>query len=425
MAMQTDLSPHSGRRTLPDRASFLLLASIIIGFLAASSAPTPLYSTYAAEWGFSAVTTTVVFGVYALAVLAALLVVGRLSDHVGRRPVLLAGLGAQALAMVVFLLADGVPELLAARIVQGLATGAVAGAVGAMLIDFDARRGPLANALSAPLGTGTGAIGAGLVVQFLPAPTRLVYVLLFVLFGVQAVGVVLMRETVSRVPGARRSLVPEFSLPPAARRAMLVATPALIAAWALPSYFASLGPSLVRTLAGSDSLLLGGVPLFVLAGAAVPVTLLLRNGEAGRVMLLGVLGMVVGTALVLGAVELGSAPAFLVASAVAGAGFGGAFQGAVRSVVPLALPHQRAGLLSLVYVVSYLALGVPAIAGGLLAVHNADVVGTAVEYGLAVLVVAVLAAVALLLQPRTPAGPVVVEQVTPAREVCLSRAEAR
>ena len=66
--------------------AFYLLASVIVSFLAGSSAPTPLYAVYAAKWGFSPITTTVVFGVYALAVLAALLTVGSLSDHVGRRP---------------------------------------------------------------------------------------------------------------------------------------------------------------------------------------------------------------------------------------------------------------------------------------------------------------------------------------------------
>ena len=112
-------APH--RRRLPGTVAFFLLASIIIGFLAGSSAPTPLYAVYAARWGFSPITITVVFGVYALAVLTALLVVGRLSDHVGRRPVLLAALAVQVVTMVVFVTAHGVPQLLVARIIQGLA----------------------------------------------------------------------------------------------------------------------------------------------------------------------------------------------------------------------------------------------------------------------------------------------------------------
>src|SRR5689334_15085041 len=99
------------------------LASITVSFLAASSAPTPLYATYQAAWGFSSLTTTVVFGVYAVALLATLLIAGRLSDYVGRRPVLLAGIAGQVLAVLIFADAQSVAALLAARIVQGLATG--------------------------------------------------------------------------------------------------------------------------------------------------------------------------------------------------------------------------------------------------------------------------------------------------------------
>lgn len=396
--MQTDLSTSTPGRHLSPRVTFWLLASLPVTFLGASSAPTPLYSTYAAEWHFSAVTTTVVFGIYALAVLVSLLTLGRLSDHVGRRPVLLAALLVQVVATVAFLVADGVAGLIVARVVQGIATGAAAGAIGAGLIDLDEVRGTLVNAVVTPIGTGIGALGAGLVVQFLPAPTHLVYWLLFALFGAQLVGVWAMRETVTPASGALRSLVPEFVLPAQARRALLVATPALVAAWALPSFFASLGPGLVRTLTGSEAVVLGGLPLFLIAGGAAVSTFLLRDVEPNRVMLGGALGMVAGVGLTLGAIRLGSAPLFFVTVLIAGMGFGGAFQGGIRTVVPLARAHERAGLLSLVYVVSYLALGIPAILGGLLAVHNADIEGTAIEYGLAVIVLALVAALGLTIR---------------------------
>src|SRR6202049_4436286 len=123
-------------KTKPSRSTIRLvgLASITVVFLAASSAPTPLYATYQKAWGFSALTTTVVFGAYALAFLCALLIVGRLSDHVGRRPVLLAGIAGQIVALVVFIEAHRVATLLIARVVQGLATGAAIGAVGAGML---------------------------------------------------------------------------------------------------------------------------------------------------------------------------------------------------------------------------------------------------------------------------------------------------
>src|ERR1700748_1317963 len=118
--MTREIRPLAGR--LPAGATFALQVSIVVVFLASSSAPTPLYALYQARWGFSPITTTVVFGIYAVAVLAALLTVGALSDHIGRRPVLLAAIAAQAASMIVFVTAAGVPELMAARIIQGLAT---------------------------------------------------------------------------------------------------------------------------------------------------------------------------------------------------------------------------------------------------------------------------------------------------------------
>ncbi|HXK16867.1 MAG TPA: MFS transporter, partial [Polyangiaceae bacterium] len=116
---------------LSKRASFYLQASIFLSFLAGSSAPTPLYPVYQAAWGFSAITVTIIFGSYALAVLAALLVLGSLSDYVGRSPVLALATLLQAFTMVLFVTADGVASLLVARVLQGLATGAAAGAAGA------------------------------------------------------------------------------------------------------------------------------------------------------------------------------------------------------------------------------------------------------------------------------------------------------
>ena len=113
-----------------------------------------------------------------LTVLASLLTLGRLSDYVGRRPVLLTALAVQVAAMVVFATADGVGGLLIARVIQGLSTGAALGAIGAAMLDIDTERGALANAMSPGLGSGSGAMLSALLVQYLPAPTHLVYLAL-------------------------------------------------------------------------------------------------------------------------------------------------------------------------------------------------------------------------------------------------------
>jgi MFS family permease len=108
IAAPTTPAQRTGFR-LPGWASFALLASMAFTFLAAASAPTPLYGVYQDEWGFSAITTTIVFSVYAVSVLGALLTVGGLSDYIGRRPVLFGALAAQAVALVLFAVAENVP----------------------------------------------------------------------------------------------------------------------------------------------------------------------------------------------------------------------------------------------------------------------------------------------------------------------------
>src|SRR5262249_19013432 len=142
---------------LSPTVAFFLLASLTVSYLAGSSAPTPLYPVYMANWGLTPLTITVIFGIYALAVLSALLVGGRLSDHLGRRPVLIAATFSQVVVMILFGTATGATGLIVARVIQGLTTGAALSAVGAALVDVDKTRGAVANAVSPPLGTAVGA----------------------------------------------------------------------------------------------------------------------------------------------------------------------------------------------------------------------------------------------------------------------------
>jgi MFS family permease len=391
----TGLTPAGGRR-LSGRPALYLLASLIVTLLAASAAPTPLYAIYQARWHFTPITTTIVFGVYAVAVLISLLTLGKLSDHIGRRPVLLAAITVQAASLLVFATASGVPDLLIARIVQGLGTGAALGAIGAGLLDVDRERGTFANSVAPGMGTGSGVLLSALAVRYLPAPSHLIYLALMGVFVLQAAGILLMRETVSRTPGALASLRPEIRLPRPLRGPVLVATPVLFAVWALAGLYAALGPALVDSLTGSLDVVLGGLSLFVLTLTAVLSIIVLRAAAARTVMLTGIVTLIIGVAVTMLALAIKSTPVFFLGTAISGAGFGSGFQGGIRTVVPLAAAHERAGVLSLLYIVSYLGLGVPAVAAGFVIVHGGGLTGTAIYYGGAVILLAALALLGLL-----------------------------
>ena len=161
--------------------------------------------------------------------------------------------------MLMFATAAGAAGLVAARVVQGLTTGAALSAVGAAMIDLNKARGTMANAVAPPFGSALGGIIAGFFVQFLPGPTHLVYAALAAVFVAQSVGLTLMKEPITPRPGVWQSLTPQLALPAAAREPLLLALPVLIAVWALGGLYACLGPMLVRAMLGSNEPLLGGL----------------------------------------------------------------------------------------------------------------------------------------------------------------------
>ncbi|RLU92073.1 MFS transporter [Streptomyces griseocarneus] len=369
-ALQSSRLPVLGRR-----GAFRLHASVLAGLLAASSAPTPVYALYQAAWHFSAMTLTVVFSAYALALLVALLTAGTLSDHLGRRPVLAGALLAEAVSMAVFATAQGVPELIAARVLQGLATGAATGAAGAALLDFEdpgrPGRAAVANGIMPVAGMAVGVLAATALVQCAPAPTRTVYLLLLVLFIAQAAAVRFTPETVGTETaraesGVRRSLRPTIAVAPASRQGLALAAPGIVAAWALGGFSSSLGPSLARLIAPHAARATGGLVFFTLTAAAGLAGHAARALPARATSLAGTALLIPGALLTLSSPYLHSLLALFAGTALAGAGFGAVTQGALRLLLPPAGPGERAGTLAAYYVLSYLAMSVPAVLAGLL-----------------------------------------------------------
>jgi hypothetical protein len=242
-------------------------------------------------------------------------------------------------------------------------------------------------------------------VQYLPDPAHLVYLILLGIFVVQWAGVALMAESATPKPGALATLRPRLSVPAAVRGPMLAAVPALIAVWSLGSFYGSLGPALIGQLAGSQSAVLGGLALAMLAGPAAVTVLALRAAPPRLIMLLGMTSLLAGVGITLLAITVSSVAVFLLGTAVAGVGFGAGFQGAIRTVLPLAAAHERAGVLSTIYVVSYLALGLPGVIAGYLVVHGGGPLASAREYAVAVMVLAALAIAGLARRSRSRPRP--------------------
>ncbi|MFE0458093.1 MFS transporter, partial [Kitasatospora sp. NPDC058965] len=390
---------------LPRAVAFWLLGCVLGLLLFASAAPSPLYVIYQQTWHFSPLVLTAVYAANALALLVTLLFVGSLSDHLGRRPVLLAAVLVELASMLLFAEARGLAWLFAGRIVQGVATGAATGALSAALIDLQpagSRLGALVTNVASAGGLAVGALCTGLLVAYGPAPTRLVYWLLVTAFAAALPLLAVLPETVRPDGGWRRSLRPEVAVPEQVRGAFVALLPSVLATWALAGLYLSLGGSLVHSVLHLHSLLAGGLVILALQGTSAVVAVAARDWSVRRALVVGPVALVLGVALALVALRTGSVALFFAGSAAAGVGFGPSFSGALRTLTTLAPADRRAEVVTAVYVSSYLALSLPAVAAGL-AVSHFGLTTTATWYGAAVCVLETLALVGTL-RRREPAA---------------------
>ncbi len=402
----TDSAPGN-RRRLSRSMSFAAITAIFVTFMAASSAPSPLYVVYQQQWGFSATTLTIVFAVYVFGLIGALLVLGALSDYIGRRPVLAAAIGLELVALVLFITAGDVTGLLTARLLQGIATGAAMTTLGASLVDLNPPHAPgRAGVVSgvAPLGgLAVGALGCGALVQFAPAPTHLVFILLIAGMLVSAVFVALMPETATRRPGGVASLKPKVGIPQRLRPDVLALVPLLVASWALGGLYLSLGPSVAASLFGLTNHLVGGLVVTLLCATGAVTAFALKSWPTGRVLSIAAVLLTGGTAITLVGVIVESVALAALGTAIAGIGFGASALACFGTLARLAAPQERGEVFAVAFVISYVAFSLPAVIAGL-AATTFGLHSTALVYGLVVVLLGAITLVTQRLRARRHGG---------------------
>ena len=367
--LSTQIEPRTGRRTLSPRVAYAHVAAVIGLALFASGTPSPLYGTYRELWGFSPVVLTLIYATYAFGVLASLLLAGRLSDEVGRRPVLLASLGTLMATSVLFALADSTAWLFVARGSQGLATGLALSAAAAALLDLHPRRDPgsvgLTNGVASAGGMGLGIGISAILVQLAPAPRVLPYVVLFALFAIAFYGALRMPEPVEAT--GRVKLTPQRpSIPPVVRRPFFLAALAVISSWSIGGLFISLGPALAAQLLHTDNHIVTGLAVFSLAASGAAAQLAFGRSAPWAGTSGGSLALVTGMVAIVIAASTETPALFWLGTLIGGAGFGVAFLGGLRALSVAIPPQHRAEVMSAFYVVAYLAISVPAIVAGVL-----------------------------------------------------------
>lgn len=392
---------------------FVLIALVVTAALMSSATPSPLYVDYQETWGTSGTMITVVYAVYAVAVLVPLLFLGRLSDAIGRRPVVIAGLALLVVSMAMLAAAPSVAWLIPARVVQGLGVGLVTGSAAAALIELHPTRNARASALTSSsttnFGIAAGVLLSGAVATSSSSPLVHPYVVMGVALAALLVGVILVvPETSGAGPATLREAVrvQRIAVPAETGSAFALAAVCVSVSWAVGGVFLGLGGAITKDLVGRSDYLVTGLVVACLQGAAA-IAQLVWNLRAGpsmwrRGVVIGVATMLVGVVAASLTLEAGSVPGFVVASIVTGLGMGLLFLMGTTLVAQSALDGARGEVFSALFVVAYISLGVPAVVAAL----AAEVIGLAVAFHLLVAAVSVISIGALVAVARSAArGP--------------------
>jgi MFS family permease len=334
----------------------------------AAGALTPLLVVYKEQWKFPAALLTLAFAVYAIGFLAALLTLGSLSDHVGRRPVLIGALIIQLASNVMFLVAPDIGWVIAGRIVQGVAGGAATTAFTAALVELASpnrkRLGTILGSVGVTGGLGVGSLLAGLAIQLTPTANSITFIVLTIITILGTVVIALSPESMTRTPGALRSLVPRVAIPPATRREFAAAAPVIAAVWMLAGLSGGLAPSMVRSVFHLNSGLLNGLSGFIAPATSAVVGLVFARLHPRRAMTIGIYASIVGAVGIISGVLAADLAIMIIGQAIAGVGFGASFTASLSLIFPLAPANQRAGVVAVIYIVSYMGFGVPIVIAG-------------------------------------------------------------
>ncbi|MGW4745826.1 MFS transporter [Streptomyces sp. NPDC004290] len=394
-----------------DRQGWLrcLLAGVVfVVGMTGTTLPTPLYPLYQEKFGFSELTVTVVYAVYAFGVIGVLLLAGNASDTIGRRPTLLWGLGFAAVSAVCFLSADSLAWLYAGRLLSGLSAGLFTGAATAYVMDLAPPGGQSRATLVATAanmgGLGCGPLLAGLLAEYAPEPLLLPFAVHLALVAVSAVVLLRLPETV-RDPRPLRAVRPQRpALPPEVRPVFVPAAIASFAGFALFGVFTSVSPAFLARFLHVDNHAVSGLIVALAFFSSTAGQLAVGRFGVSRSLPLGCAVLFAGLAFLAGALSVEVLALVVLAAVVGGVGQGLSFRAAMSAVAAAAPVERRAAVISALFVVAYTGISIPVIGVGLLAgplgLEQAGLVFTG-----CMLVLVTSAAMYLLRRPvRTP-GP--------------------
>jgi MFS family permease len=383
--------------TVGRSAGFLLVAYAFLVTMIGTTLPTPLYPLFEARYSFGELMVTVIFAVYAFGVIAGLLVFGNLSDEVGRKPVLFAGLAFSATSAFLFIFAGSLVPIFVGRVASGFSAGIFTGTATAMLVDLaPGGRRRLASFVAVIVnlgGLGVGTLLSGLLADYCSSPLRLPFIVHLGLLVPAVLGLLASPETVQR-----REFHFQFQrlkVPAEVRGVFVRSAAAGFGALAVAGVFSSVAPVFLGQILGRTSHALAGAIVFILFSASIFGQLAVSRLSDRRALILGCGLLAGGVGLLALALGIESLPALIASAAVVGIGLGLVIGAGLAAINQRAPVEHRGETASSFFVVTYVGLAIPVIGVGLLAqALSLKTAGIVFCAAVAALVLAVLASLA-------------------------------
>jgi predicted MFS family arabinose efflux permease len=362
----------------------------------ASAIPTPLYPLYQGLFGFSALTLTAIFALYVIGTLCALLLLGNLSDYIGRKPVLMLALAATLLGSIAFVAASGTAELFVGRFLCGLAVGMFGAAGAAALSELephgDRSRAALFATVANMIGLVVGSLMAGALAQYAPSFLALPWLLqiVFVLASM-----ILLRPLPARRHLPSRPWRPQtLAVPQSMRHLFAACAAAAFSLSAIMGLFLSLVPTLVRDVLRLHDVAASGAIVALLFAASAAAEIAFRHLATRTAITLGLAGMIVGLAAISGAQITTSVALFLLGASFAGIGQGLALTGVLAAINFASPADHRGEIISSLYVFNYLGLALPVLGVGA-AAAKIGLVGATIAFSVLISGIALFALIAI------------------------------
>ena len=397
---------QGGRFVLGRRASLLVSAGVVSHTLWTSAAPALTYELYAREWHLTHTVTAAIFAIYPLAVVVMLVGFGGISDQIGRRATMLAGLFASLVGALLFAVAPDVWWVFAGRALMGIGVGLAASPSTAAVLEFSspehAKSAASVTMAAQAIGFAAALLVGGALTEYGPWPTRLCFWVLFLFLMLLLTATwFLPRHTVGDAGGVWRTRMP--SVPKDLRWAFAVSSTAMVAAYTFGVLVLSLGGQVEHDLIGSSNAFLNSAVLSLFPIVMGAIGIIARTLSPRTALIAGALVSGLGMALLILAVNLRDLPIYLLATAAAGGAYSLLFVGGLRVISAVAPEHRRGGILSALYLLGYLSMGALALVLGAIATTRG--LSLAVDLGAAAIILTNFATLVLATTTPSTASP--------------------